>query len=76
MPKVTAFTCGARFGNSEIFAKVALQALQRMGIETELIRLNDCDLRPCIGCPNKLCSKGPEHCIHKGRRRMADLQIL
>ena len=65
MPKVTAFTCGARFGNSEIFAKVALQALQRMGIETELIRLNDCDLRPCIGCPNKLCSKGPEHCIHK-----------
>lgn len=66
MPKVTAFSCGTRDGNCEIFVKEALMALERMKIQTELIRLNDCDLRPCKACPRGPCkSKGPAHCIHR-----------
>ena len=65
MPTVTAFTCGARNGNCEIFVKEALMAIERMGIGTELIRLNECDLRPCKGCPKGPCkAKGPAACIH------------
>lgn len=66
MPKVTAFTCGARNGNCEIFVKEALMAMEKKGIEIEMIRLNDCELNVCKGCPNTPCGeKGPEACIYK-----------
>ena len=65
MPKVVAFTCGAANGNCEILVKEALMALERMGIEAGLIRLNNCDLRPCRACPSGPCKKdGPDHCIY------------
>ena len=64
--KVVAFTAGRRGGNTEIFVKTALEAVAKMGIECELIRLHECDLRPCKGCPGEPCSKkGHAGCIIK-----------
>ena len=64
--KVVAFTAGRRGGNCEIYVKIALQELKGMGIECEMIRLHDCDLRPCLDCPNGPCyAKGPDACVIK-----------
>ena len=67
--KVVAFTAGRRGGNCEIYVKIALQELTKMGIECEMIRLHDCDLRPCIDCPNGPCysksSFTPLHSPHR-----------
>lgn len=64
--KVTAFSAGKRHGNTEIYIKTALMAIEKAGIEIELIRLHECDLRPCKNCPRGPCYvKGPEACIHK-----------
>ena len=38
--KVVAFTAGRRGGNTEIYMKVALQAISEMGIDVELIRMH------------------------------------
>lgn len=66
MPKVTAFTAGRRNGTTETLTKIALEAIAAMGIEVELIRLNECDLHPCSACGNGPChSKGPAACIWK-----------
>ena len=64
--KVVAFTAGRRGGNTEIYMKVALQAISEMGIDVELIRLNECDIHPCIACPRGKCHAfGPDACIFK-----------
>ena len=64
--KVVAFSAGRRGGNTEIFIKTALEAIEKMGIECELIRLHECDLRPCKDCLRGPCYvKGPHACIHK-----------
>ncbi len=66
MAKVVAFSAGRRNSNTEIYIKTALMEIEKMGIEVELIRLHDCDLRPCKACPRGACFvKGPEACIHK-----------
>ncbi len=63
---ITAFTCGRRGGNTEIFVKEALLAISKMGIRCELIRLNECNLLPCRDCTRGPCYvKGPGACIHK-----------
>lgn len=60
------FTAGRRGGNTEIFMKVALQAISEMGIDVELIRLHECDLHPCVDCTRGMCYvKGPAGCIFK-----------
>lgn len=64
--KIVAFCAGKRNGNTETYIRIALEEAQKMGCEVELIRLNDCDLRPCKACPGYPCIiKGPEGCIHK-----------
>ncbi|MBR2122670.1 MAG: flavodoxin family protein [Lachnospiraceae bacterium] len=64
--KVVAFTAGRRGGNTEIYVKIALEAIAKMGIDCELIRLHECDLRPCKDCLRGPCYvKGPEACILK-----------
>ena len=64
--KVVAFTAGRRGGTSETLMKIALEALIKMGIEVEMIRLNECNLHPCTACSNGPCfSKGPGACIWK-----------
>ena len=66
MPKIVAFSAGKRNGNTETYIKIALEEAQKMGCEVELIRLMDCDLRPCKGCPGYPCTiKGPEGCVIK-----------
>ncbi|MCU6760844.1 NADPH-dependent FMN reductase [uncultured Roseburia sp.] len=65
MKKITAFCAGRRNGNSETFTKAALMAAEQAGVEVELIRLNECDLKPCLGCPTAPCLvKGPDCCPH------------
>ena len=64
--KVVGFTAGRKGGNTEIYMKVALQAIQQMGIDVELIRLHECDLHPCVDCTRGGCYvKGPSGCIFK-----------
>lgn len=66
MVKVVAFSAGRRNGNTEIYVKTALMEIEKMGIEVELIRLHDCDIRPCKACPRGICfARGPEACILK-----------
>lgn len=64
--KIVAFCAGKRNGNTETYIKIALEAAKMMGCEVELVRLADCDLRPCKGCPGTPCRKaGPAGCIIK-----------
>ena len=64
--KVVAFSAGRRNGNCEILIKTALMEIEKMGIDVELIRLHECDLRPCKGCTMGPCyMKGPAGCIIK-----------
>ena len=64
--KVVAFTAGRRGGTGETLTKIALEAIAKMGIDVEMIRLNECDLHPCTACGNGPChSKGPAACIWK-----------
>ena len=63
---VTAFTAGRRNGTGETLTKIALEAISKMGINVEMIRLNECNLHPCTACSNGPChSRGPAHCIWK-----------
>ena len=63
MRKITAFCAGRRNGNSETFTKAALMAAEKKGVEVELIRVNECNLKPCLGCPTMPCgTKGPDCC--------------
>lgn len=64
--KVVAFTAGRRGGTCETLTKIALEAIAKMGIDVELIRLNECELHPCTACVRGGCyAKGPEGCIWK-----------
>ena len=54
--KVVAFTAGRRNGTTETLTKIALEAIEGMGIDVELIRLNECDLHPCSACGNGPCA--------------------
>lgn len=66
MAKVVAFSAGRPNGNTEIYIKTALMEIEKMGIEVELIRLHECDIRPCKDCIRGICFvKGPEGCIIK-----------
>lgn len=64
--RIVAFCAGRTYGNTETYIRIALEEAQKMGCETELIRLNECDLRPCKGCPGYPCmEKGPAGCLIK-----------
>lgn len=52
-----------RGGNTEILTQIALDEIQKQGIETELIRLADKKILPCDGCRG---------CIETGRCRIKD----
>lgn len=61
--KIVAYSAGRRNGNSETYIKAALMAAEEMGVEVELIRLNECNLQPCKACTMQVCAfKGPEAC--------------
>ena len=48
--KILGLTCGRPLGNSEILTIEALMAAEEMGVEVELIRMHDLDVKPCKGC--------------------------
>lgn len=64
--KIVAFCAGRKNGNTEMFMKLALMEAKKMGVEVEIIRLNECDLRPCKACPGMPCmEKGVRGCVLK-----------
>jgi multimeric flavodoxin WrbA len=50
--KIIGLACGRKNGNSEILLKEALMSAEELGlgINTEIIRAMDLDIRPCRGC--------------------------
>ena len=49
--KVLGLSCGRKMGNSEVLLREALMGAQEVtGAETELIRLFDLNIKPCLGC--------------------------
>lgn len=64
--KIVAFSAGRKNGNTEMYIKTALLEAKKMGVEVEIIRLNDCNLQSCKACTGMPCmSKGPAGCILK-----------
>jgi len=64
--KVLGLTCGRKSGNSEFLTKEALMGVEEQGIDSEIVRLLDLDIKPCRFC--KVCLKtegGPEACVIK-----------
>lgn len=53
--KILGISAGRRMGNSEILLKMALKGAEAAGCEVELIRLQDFEIKPCVGC--ELCIK-------------------
>ena len=47
-------------GNTEILTKHTLKAIEEEGLDTELIRLADLDIRPCNAC--MVCRNNGERC--------------
>ncbi len=49
--KLIGLSCGRKNGNGEILLKEALMAAQAEGdIQTEIVRLLELEIRPCVGC--------------------------
>ena len=53
--KILGVSAGRIMGNSEILLKYALKGAEAAGCEVEIIRLQDFQIKPCIGC--ELCIK-------------------
>ena len=65
--KMLGLTCGSKNGNSEILVKEALMGAEELGVDVDLIRMLDLDIKPCIACslPCPTSTKGPEGCVMK-----------
>jgi multimeric flavodoxin WrbA len=65
--KMLGLTCGSKNGNSEILIKEALMGSEELGVDVDLIRMLDLDIRPCMACslPCPNSTKGPEGCVMK-----------
>ncbi len=66
--KMLGLTCGSKNGNCEILIKSALMGAEELGMEVELLRMSDLDIKPCIACGLMACqatSKGPRGCVFK-----------
>lgn len=48
--KVLGLTCGRRMSNTEILVKEALMGAEELGMEVEIVRLQDLNILPCTGC--------------------------
>ena len=70
--KLLGLSAGRKMGNSEILLKEALIAAEEMGIEAEMLRLHDLNIKPCTGCTacvqgkNGLIFGGSGECVIKG----------
>ena len=68
--KLLGIICGRKMGNSEILVKEAMMGAEEVGgVEVELVRLMDLDLKPCNGCESCVMSVytgGSGKCVIKG----------
>jgi len=48
--KIIGLSCGRKNGNSETLLKEACMAAEELGIESEIIRAMDMNVKPCRGC--------------------------
>lgn len=51
-------------GNTQILVKAALEAAKEVGADTELIKLNEIEIEPCIAC--NICKDTGECAIYDG----------
>jgi multimeric flavodoxin WrbA len=64
--KLFALTCGRKMGNCEILIKEALMGAEELGVDVEIVRLLDLDIRHCRICwPAPCLMKGPKACVIK-----------
>ncbi len=66
--KIIGLSCGRKMGNSEILLKKACMGAEELGVETEIIRAMELNLKPCIGCEKCAMSyakKGKATCAVK-----------
>jgi len=45
--KLLGLACGRRMGNSGILLREALMGAEELGVDVEILRLLDLDLKPC-----------------------------
>lgn len=69
--KLLGLTCGKVMGNSEILVKEALMGAEEFGgVDVEIVRLMDLNIKPCTGCSacvQSLIKKGVQTgCVIKG----------
>ena len=48
--KVLAVSAGRRMGNCEVLLRHAMRGAAEAGCEVQLIRLQDFEIKPCLGC--------------------------
>ena len=67
--KVLGISAGHYMGNSELLLREALMGAEEAGAEVEMIRLNDFEIKHCIGCQTcniNMMAKGKDNlCIQK-----------
>jgi multimeric flavodoxin WrbA/uncharacterized Zn finger protein (UPF0148 family) len=64
--KILGLACGSKNGNSEILLKEALMGAEELGVDGEILRLLDLDVKPCMVCRRCLWrEKGPDACVLK-----------
>ncbi len=67
--KIIGYSSGRKNGNSEMLLKHALMAAEKLGVETEIVRAMEHDVKPCIGCEGCVVSlnkTGVSKCSIKG----------
>lgn len=62
--KLLGLSAGRKMGNSEILLKEALMAAEEIGVEVEVLRLHDLNIKPCSGCT--ACVQGKHGLIFGG----------
>jgi multimeric flavodoxin WrbA/uncharacterized Zn finger protein (UPF0148 family) len=64
--RLLGFSCGRKMGNSEILVKEALMGAEELGVDIEILRLQDLEIKPCRLCKTCLWEQeGPEACVIK-----------
>jgi hypothetical protein len=59
--KIIGLSCGRKNGNSETLLKEAAMGAEEFGIETEIIRAAELNIKPCRGCDGCLVALSHGH---------------
>ena len=58
--KIVGLSCGSKNGHCESYIRAAAKGAEEYGVETEIIRAAELDVRPCRGC--MACHRGDKKC--------------